>query len=102
MAGRCKLIGGALAVLGMAVALAFVIVIARDSSYGSAALAAQRNPGNVMYDAEFKGAQIRRAFELGGVIAGILLALNGATLAALGVVAGRLPGSAELAAHTHS
>lgn len=91
MASICKVVGGALVLLGIVVAVTFTVVIARDDAYRSAALAATRNPGNVMYEAEFKGAQARRAFGLVGVIAGILLALNGATLTGLGVVAGRLP-----------
>ena len=90
MARACKIVGGALALAGLAIALTFVVVIARDEAYGRAALAAAHYPGNVMYEAEFKGAQVRRAFELVGVIAGILLSLNGATLVGLGVVAERV------------
>jgi len=90
MARACKIIGGALAAVGLAVALTFVVVIARDEAYGRAALAAAHHPGNVMYEAEFKEAQVRRAFELVGVIAGVLLSLNGATLVGLGRVAGRM------------
>ncbi len=90
MARACKIIGGAVSVVGIAIALTFVIVIARDDAYRRAAVAASLNPGNVMYEAEFKGAQVRRAFELTGTIAGILLALNGATLFGLGVVAARV------------
>ena len=90
MAGSCKVIGVALVMLGIVVALTFSVAIGHDEAYRGAALAAARNPGNVMYDAEFKGAQVRRAFELVGVIAGILLALNGTTLLGLGIVAGQL------------
>ncbi|HXQ23083.1 MAG TPA: hypothetical protein VN812_15505 [Candidatus Acidoferrales bacterium] len=90
MARTCKLIGTALALLGVAGALWFVVIMARDDAYRQAALAASRNPGNVMYDAELKGAQVRRAFEVGVVITGILLTINGLTLLGLGVVAGRV------------
>jgi len=90
MAGACKVIGAALSVLGIALVLTFVIVIGRDADYRRAEMAAARNAGNVMYEAEFKGAQVRRAFELVGVLAGILLAINGGTLLSLGVVAGRV------------
>jgi len=77
-------------VLGLALALAFLMIIARDDAYGRAALASAHNPGNVMYEAEFKGAQVKRAFELVGVLAGLMLTLNGTTLIGLGVVAGRI------------
>ncbi len=90
MARACKLIGGVLAALGVAVALLFAVTIARDADYRQAELAATVNKGNVMYEAEFKGAQARRAFELIGAVVGVLLALNGATLLGLGVVAGHL------------
>ncbi|MFQ5665863.1 MAG: hypothetical protein ACE5I7_05455 [Candidatus Binatia bacterium] len=89
MARACKTIGTALALLGMAVALVFVVVIVHDDAYGRAALAAERNPGNVMYEAQFGAAKVRRGFQLVGIIAGILLAVNGTTLVGLGVVAGR-------------
>lgn len=89
MARACKVIGTALAVLGVLVALAFVVVMARDDAYRRAELAYTRNAGNAMYELEFRGAQVRRAFEGIGVVAGTLLALNGTTLLALGVVAGR-------------
>jgi hypothetical protein len=90
MARACKIIGATLSVVGVAIALTFVTVIARDDAYRQAAKAFSLNPGNVMYEAEFKGAQVRRAFELTGVIAGVLLAINGTTLLGLGVVAARV------------
>ena len=89
MARACKAIGGALAALGVCVAVAFVVLMARDDAYRRAEIAYTRNAGNAMYELEFRGAQVRRAFQGTGVVAGILLALNGATLLALGVVAGR-------------
>ena len=89
MARACKVIGTALAALGLFIAVAFVVVMQRDDAYRRAELAYTRNAGNAMYELEFRGAQVRRAFEGIGVVAGILLALNGTTLLALGVVAGR-------------
>ncbi len=90
MARASKVIGAALATLGVAVAVVFSVVMSRDEGYEKAALAAARNPGNVMYDAEFGAAKIRRGFQLVGVVAGILFALNGTTLVGLGAVASRL------------
>jgi len=89
MARACTVVGSVLAILGVAVALLFIVVIARDDVYRRAQLIATRNPGNAMYDAEFGVARIRRGFETVGVVAGLLLALNGATLLGLGVIAGR-------------
>lgn len=85
----CKIAGGALSVLGLAVVVAFVIIMTRDDAYRRAELAYTRNAGNAMYELEFRGAQVRRAFQGIGVVAGILLALNGVTLLGLGVVATR-------------
>ena len=95
MARACQLIGGALTILGIAIALTFMIVMRRDAAFFRAELAFSLNPGNVMYEAEYRGAQVRRAFEGVAVGAGMLLAVNGATLVGLGTVAARLrrPGS---------
>jgi hypothetical protein len=95
MARACKVIGAALAGIGIAVAVAFVVVMARDDAYGRARLAYTRNAGNAMYELEFRGAQVRRAFQGVGVVAGILVALNGATLLSLGVVATRMARDTE-------
>jgi len=89
MARTCKLVGSALSLLGVVIVLWFVLTIARDDTYRAAALAASRNPGNVMYETEFGVARVRRAFRVVGAVAGVLLAINGATLLGLGVVAGR-------------
>jgi hypothetical protein len=89
MARACTVIGGILVVLGLAVALGFLLAIQRDDGYAKAALASARNPGNVMYEAEFGAARVRRGFQLGGVITGVLLGVNGSTLLGLGIVASR-------------
>ena len=94
MARASKIIGAALATIGVGVAIMFGIVMSRDEGFQKAALAAARNPGNVMYEAELGAAKVRRGFQLVGVIAGILLALNGTTLVGLGAVASRVD-------HTH-
>jgi hypothetical protein len=89
MARVCKVIGAALAVLGVAIAVVFVVVIGRDDAYRHAELAYARNNGNAMYELEFRGAQVRRAFQGVGVVTGVLLALNGSTLLGLGILATR-------------
>ena len=90
MGGACKAVGAALVFLGLAVALTFAVVIARDDAYRRAEVAASHNLGNVMYETELGVAKVRRGFELVGIITGILLSLNGATLLGLGIVAGRV------------
>ncbi len=90
MSRVCKLVGGALLLVGLAVTLTFAVIIGRDDAYRRADLAYSLNAGNVMYEAEFRGAQVRRAFEMMGGVAGVLLAINGTTLVALGVVAARV------------
>jgi len=82
-------------VLGIALTLTLATVMLRDQGYAHAALAYERNHGNVMYEAEFRGAQVRRAFELVGAAIGVLLALNGATLWVLGSVAARGAGQTQ-------
>jgi hypothetical protein len=89
MGRACKVVGTALAAIGVAVAVAFMVLMARDEGYRRAELAYTRNAGNAMYELEFRGAQVRRGFESIGVVTGILLALNGVTLLGLGVVATR-------------
>ena len=89
MARACTVIGGILVVLGVAVALSFLVAIQRDDAYAKAAMASARNPGNVMYEAEFGKARLQRAFEVVGAAFGVLITLNGATLVGLGLVAAR-------------
>jgi hypothetical protein len=90
MARACKLAGSLLLLAGLLVAGACMVAMARDDVYAKAKLVASRNPGNVLYEAEFKGAQIRRAFQIVCASGGVLIGLNGITLMLLGVVAGRV------------
>ena len=90
MARVCKIGGAVLVALGLVVLVLSLAAIARDrDSYGRAALAAERNGGNVMYEAELGKARVERAFEIVGASFGVLIVLNGATLVAVGVVAAR-------------
>jgi hypothetical protein len=98
MATACKITGGTLGVLGLLLVLLFSYRIAFDTEYHNAALIRERNPGNVLYEAEYKGALVMRAFEAVGAIVGILLVINGATLFGLGALAQRVPRRKELRA----
>jgi hypothetical protein len=98
VASACKITGTVLCVLGVVLALVFVVGMVRDEEYHRAALVRDRNPGNVLFEAEYKGALVMRAFESVGVIVGILLVINGATLLGLGTLAQRVPRRKELRA----
>ncbi len=89
MSTALKVIGTLLCAAGLLVATYFGHAIATDEAYSRAALAAERNPGHAMYQAEFKGAQAVRAFQMTFASLGALLALNGVTLIGLGAVAKR-------------
>jgi hypothetical protein len=91
MARACTLGGGLLVAAGLVVLLLSLGALRRDrEAYDRAALAAERNAGNVMYEAEFGTVRLRRAFEVVGAAFGVLFALNGATLVAVGAVAARV------------
>jgi len=89
MSTALKAIGTVLGAAGLLVAAYFGHAIATDEAYARAALAAERNPGHAMYQAEFKGAQALRAFQIIFTSLGAVLALNGATLVGLGAVTKR-------------
>jgi hypothetical protein len=78
-----------MAALGVAIAVACAVVMTRDDAYRHAELVYARNNGNAMYELEFRGAQVRRAFQAVGVVTGVLLAMNGSTLLGLGILATR-------------
>ncbi len=88
MARACKVGGSLLVALGVVLLLLSLLAIGRDrDTYSRAALAAERNAGNIMYEAELGKARVQRAFEVVGASFGVLTILNGATLVAVGVVA---------------
>lgn len=90
MSTALKVIGTLLCAAGLLVTVYFghAITTAREA-YGRAALAAERNPGHAMYQAEFGRVQIERGFQMTFASLGVLLALNGATLVGLGTVSKR-------------
>ncbi|HVM98151.1 MAG TPA: hypothetical protein VMT89_17280 [Candidatus Acidoferrales bacterium] len=96
MARACRVIGFLLCILGFILAVMFVATMVMDQEYTRAAMARDRNPGNVLYDAEYKGALVKRAFESIGIIVGVLLVINGATLFGLGTLAHRVPRRKQL------
>ncbi|MBI3785231.1 MAG: hypothetical protein HY270_17705 [Deltaproteobacteria bacterium] len=96
MASACKITGMLLCALGLLLAIMFAVFMVRDEEYKRAALTHERNPGNVLYEAEYKGALVKRAFESIGGIVGILLVINGATLLGLGTLAQRVPRRTDL------
>lgn len=89
MATICKTVGGLLLAAGLAGLVAFASFVLRDEKFEKARLLRERNPGNVMYESEYFVAATVRGFLIGGAVGGGLLALNGATLLLVGVLAGR-------------
>jgi hypothetical protein len=90
MARISKLVGAALLLAGLAVALYFAVTTARDEGYQKAVMLMERNKGNSMYELQYFVAEVRRAISIGVAVCGGLLALNGATFLLLGSVASRL------------
>jgi len=74
--------------VGLITAGLFAHRIAHDDDYAKKALVASRNPNNDVYKLEFGLAQIKRGFDIVFLSGGVLLGLNGLTLALLGAVAG--------------
>ena len=89
MARISKLVGAALLLAGLAVALYFAVTTARDEGYQKAVMLMERNKGNSMYELQYFVAEVRRAISIGVAVCGGLLALNGATFLLLGSVASR-------------
>jgi hypothetical protein len=91
MSTALKVIGSLLCAAGLLVTVYFGHAIAAASeAYNRSALAAERNPGHAMYQAEFGRVQIERGFQLTFASLGFLLALNGATLFGIGAIAKRV------------
>jgi hypothetical protein len=84
-----KIAGALLAAAGLAALIGFGVTARNDEEYAKAAVLLERNPGNVLYEAKFGGAQIKRAFLISASAGGGLLALNGVTLFLVGVVGAR-------------
>jgi hypothetical protein len=89
MVRTVRTVGATLIVIGLVAAVVFAVYVVGDREYGTAALLLERNPGNVMYEARYGGAFIKRALLVSGAVAGVLVALNGTTLLLLGHLAAR-------------
>lgn len=85
--------------IGLAAFTAFAFYVVRDEEYAKAALLLERNPGNVMYEARYGAAFVKRALLISGAVAGGLLALNGTTFLLIGKLAAR--GKTESDAGSH-
>ena len=88
----CKVAGVALLLGGLLLAVWLSVAIFRDEDYAKAAMLMERNPGNVLYESKYFVAAVWRAIRVGVAMSGALVALNGATLFLIGVVAERLEG----------
>lgn len=89
MGAALKVVGAALGAIGLATVIVFGVYVVRDEEYARAALLAERNPGNIIYEARYGAASLKRALLICGAAAGALLTLNGITFLLLGAIAAR-------------
>jgi hypothetical protein len=89
MVGLTRTMGATLVAIGLVAVLVFATHIVRDKEYAKAALLLARNPGNIIYEARYGVAFIKRALLVSGGAAGVLVALNGTTFLLLGSLAAR-------------
>jgi hypothetical protein len=89
MVGLARTIGATLVAIGLVAVLIFAAQIVSDREYAKAALRLERSPGNIIYEARYGVAFIKRALLVCGGAAGVLVALNGTTFLLLGSVAAR-------------
>jgi len=88
---HARMIGTIVLAIGVAVLASFVYFgLGNYSDFRKSAMFFERNPGNAMYELQYRGAAAGLAFMIGGAVAGLLLALNGLAWMAVGGVARRL------------
>jgi hypothetical protein len=88
---HARMIGTIVLAIGVAVLASFLYVgVDNYNEFRKSALFFERNPGNAMYELQYRGAAAGLAFMVGGAMGGLLLALNGLAWLAIGGVARRL------------
>ncbi|MGH7821902.1 MAG: hypothetical protein ACREQ9_19235 [Candidatus Binatia bacterium] len=80
MAVYLKSLGGVVALLGVLMGLGFVNLAAGDEEYRRAALMRERNPGNVLFESEFRVAEAKRVFLFYSSVGCFLTAVIGGSL----------------------
>src|SRR4051812_23714681 len=82
---HARIIGSVVTAVGLAVLASFVYYgIGNYREFSKQKLFFERNPGNAMYELQYRGAAAGLAFMIGGAAAGGLLAVNGMSWLAIG------------------
>lgn len=93
---HARMIGTIILAIGIAVLASFLYVgIDNYNEFRKTAMFFERNPGNAMYELQYRGAAAGLAFMVGGAAGGLLLTLNGLAWMAIGGVARRLDALGE-------
>ena len=80
MARYLKSVAAVTVVVGVLLGIGFFAAVFRDEQYKRATLLRERNPGNILYDSEFRIAEARRVFLVYSAVACFSTALIGGSL----------------------
>lgn len=80
MAVYLKSVGALIALLGVVLGAVFVSRAVEDQAFYKAALARERNPGNVLFESEYRMAEAEHVFLLYSAVGCFLVAAIGGSL----------------------
>jgi hypothetical protein len=80
MAAYLKAMAVIVGLFGLLCGVAFSYQLATDQEYSLKKLARERNPGNILFDTEFRVAEARHIFLLYSATGGFLITFVGASL----------------------
>ena len=93
MAAYLKTLGAVVALLGLLGAGEFGCRVIGDDAYARAVLVRERNPGNVLFESEYRGAEATHLFLIYSAAACLLVGvLGGSALWGLGALHAKLDG----------
>lgn len=91
MAVYLKSVAAVLALVGVLAGLRFASLAVGDEAFRRAALAKERNPGNILFESEYRVAQAGHLFLVYSAVGSFLIALVGGSLLwGLGSLHGKL------------
>jgi hypothetical protein len=80
MAVYLKSIAGLVVLLGVLTGSRFVLLVVSDENFARAALARERNAGNILYESEYRVAEAGRIFLIYSAVSCFMTALIGGSL----------------------